>query len=572
MVTRSERRWALWFGVAAAVVTALPYLAAYQVQGDAWRFSGYLFGVEDGNSYTAKMLLGASGAWLFRTPYTPYPQGGVLAFLPYLLLGKLTAPPGQHEQLIALFQLFRAAATVLFGLAAYDFLALFTGSTGLRRLGTALAVLGGGLGWLALLGLGWLWRSSPLGVVLPGMDLPMEFYSPETFGFLMVFGLPHLAAARALLLWGLRDYLRPPESGLRWARPGLLWLLMGLLQPLTVISGWAVLAAHVTLVAAAGRLRAGWSPSQAGAVLREYVLRAARIGLLSAPVVIYTFLAFRLDPFLRGWESQNRIVSPPFHHYLLAFGLVLVLALWGVRPLWRGSPGGRPDLDADQQGNTDHLADPASARAASIRRAAGWLPLAWAAAFPLLAYAPYNLQRRLPDGIWMALLALALAGIERGMPPAGRRWALRGLVSLGFLTTLLVYAGAALSVLNQGRPVFRPAAEVRAFEALAAQARPGDLVLAAYETGNALPAYAPVRVFVGLGPESINRAELDERIACFYGPDCANSEREALLADFDARYVWSGPAERALGGFDPGAIPVLELVYREEGYEIYRRR
>jgi hypothetical protein len=83
---------------------------AFQTQGEAWRFTGFVFAVEDGNSYIAKMLLGANGAWLFRTPYTADPQRGVLAFLPYLLLGKLAAGEGIHEQLVALFHLFRILA------------------------------------------------------------------------------------------------------------------------------------------------------------------------------------------------------------------------------------------------------------------------------------------------------------------------------------------------------------------------------------------------------------------------------------------------------------------------------
>ena len=39
---------------------------------------GFIFAVEDGNSYIAKMLSGVQGAWLFRTPYTSMQQGGVL--------------------------------------------------------------------------------------------------------------------------------------------------------------------------------------------------------------------------------------------------------------------------------------------------------------------------------------------------------------------------------------------------------------------------------------------------------------------------------------------------------------
>ena len=54
----------------------------FWLQGSDWRFTGFFIGVEDGNSYIAKMLSGTAGNWIFRTPYTAYPQNGFLAFLP----------------------------------------------------------------------------------------------------------------------------------------------------------------------------------------------------------------------------------------------------------------------------------------------------------------------------------------------------------------------------------------------------------------------------------------------------------------------------------------------------------
>ena len=41
---------------------------------------------------------------------------------------------------------------------------------------------------------------------------------------------------------------------------------------------------------------------------------------------------------------------------------------------------------------------------------AGLLPAAWVALLPVLAYLPVNLQRRLPDGVWVAWVILADGG------------------------------------------------------------------------------------------------------------------------------------------------------------------
>ncbi|MBI4769225.1 MAG: hypothetical protein HY784_02125 [Chloroflexi bacterium] len=157
------------------LLTLLPYLQGFARQTAAWRFSGFVFGVEDGNSYIAKMLQGHAGAWLYRLPYSSEPQRGALIHPYYLLLGKLAVGPGAlHGQLLALFQLARLGSGFVMLLATYRFLAEFLPAVGARRIGLLLAALGGGLGWLlALLG-----REGWLG------SLPLDFYSPETFGFL----------------------------------------------------------------------------------------------------------------------------------------------------------------------------------------------------------------------------------------------------------------------------------------------------------------------------------------------------------------------------------------------------
>jgi hypothetical protein len=199
-VSKEERVWAFRFSLLVLLITTIPYWIGFASAGSDWRFAGFIFGIEDGNSYIAKMLSGAAGSWLFRTPYTAEPQGGFLAFLPYILLGKLTSAPGQHEQLLVLFQLFRMVGIFMFIFATYEFVALFIDQQGWRKAAVVLVALGGGIGWLFMLFFG------------KGDRLPLEFYSPETFGFLSLYGLPHLAVARGLLVWGLVCYLLPSST------------------------------------------------------------------------------------------------------------------------------------------------------------------------------------------------------------------------------------------------------------------------------------------------------------------------------------------------------------------------
>jgi len=530
-----ERRWVLAFGLVVMLFTSLPYLLGFSTQGDAWRFTGFVFAVEDGNSYIAKMLTGSVGSWLFRSPYTTAPQTGVIALLPYILLGKLAAAPGLHEQLVAIFHLFRIATGCLVLLATYDFLSFYFTDVRQRRWGLVLAALGGGLGWvLVLLGqTGWL------------DSLPLEYYSPETFGFLALYGLPHLSLARAAMLWGLLIYLRAEQGDIRadWRaaiRTGMCWLLAALCQPLAALVMGIVLGLHLL----ARGLQAAWQSRRSKSsdwggwcrLVRFVVLSA----LIPAPFLLYNALAFSLDPYLKAWTAQNLILSPPFPHYLLAYGLLIPFLPLGARGLLRAMP------------------------------QAGWLPLAWVLASPFLAYAPVNLQRRLVEGVWVALIIISMYAVQRE-GQRGVSWrTFQAATLLLFPSTILLLAGGLLSAARPAYPLFRPADEAAVFEYIARNASPGMVVLASYESGNALPAWVPVRVLIGHGPESADLANLRPQVMRFFQPETSEADRRALLSKHQVAFLLYGPSERALGAWDPSQQPYLENIFQSGSYVLYR--
>ncbi len=517
-----DRKFTLSFALLVMLLTTLPYLVGFAAQGDAWRFSGFVFGVEDGNSYLAKMLRGAAGDFLFRTPYTAYAQRGALAYLPYLLLGKLSAPPAQHEQLVALFHLFRLVAGVLAILATRDFLDFLLPDRRGQRWALVLVTLGGGLGWLITL----------LGGPAPGWyNLPLEFYSPESFGFLALYGLPHLAMARALLLWGLRVLLEKRP----W-RAGLLWLLMGLFQPLAIVTAWAITAAFTGMQIVGRLLRPRGTPFPWRETRATLQGAALPVGI-SSPLVLYTALTFGRDPVLRTWSAQNLIASPPPVQYLLAYALPLPFVLhWLVRN------------------------KPWQARRPQDALLFGWLLL-----FPWLAYAPYNLQRRLPEGIWVAIVSAAVLGAQSGL----FRRVFDFLMPLTLPSSLLLLLGGLLSVLHPAPPLFVPAEQAALYENLAAQAGPRDVALGAFESGNVLPAWAPVYVVIGHGPESVHLDELRPRVVAFYAAETSPQARHALLETFHVRWVLWGPAERALGNANLAQMPFLRLRDVRGEYDLF---
>jgi hypothetical protein len=139
-----------------------------------------------------------------------------------------------------------------------------------------------------------------------------------------------------------------------------------------------------------------------------------------------------------------------------------------------------------------------------------------------------------------------------------------------FPSTAMLLVGGVLAVRSPSAPLFRPQDEVRVFEYLQSQEEVNKVVLTAYETGNALPAWAPVRVVIGHGPESVKLAELEPQVRAFYTADTLDIQRMDLIRQFDVRYVLWGPAERALGSWSPYQADYLHPVYQSGTYQLFQ--
>lgn len=456
-----EWRWLAIASLAVVALTSLPYLIAFLSQGDDWYFSGFLIAVEDGNSYIAKMLRGAQGDWLFRSPYSTMPQTGALLYWPYLLLGKLIGPSASHQSYLLTFHFFRLFSNLALCLVTYVFISHFVERINLRRTAWFIALLGGGLGWL-LIALG---QPELLG------SIPLEFYSPESFGFLTLFTFPHLSLGRTLMLLTLLAYLSPK---LHTWRIAVLWLALALVHILSAAITLLVIVSHWLIIWLwrRGLPSKGLSELDIGRVL--WPLLGAGLPLL------YNLVVFAVDPYLQAWSQQNHIVSPHPLHYVIAYGLLLPFAWLGLSALQSRRP---------EEG----------------RFLAHWLFLA-----VLLLFIPIGLQRRFVEGIWVVLTVLAVAAFDGAAGLRWKRWRW-GLAAI-FPSTLLLLLGSVQLAGEPNSPSFLSSSVASTLESLEDVAEQSDVVLTPFELGNALPAYAPLRVVIGHGPESVELANLRDRV------------------------------------------------------------
>ncbi len=560
-MSRVEWRNVLLLALAVVAITTAPYLLAWAKQGESpqgdWRFSGFLFGVEDGSSYLGKMRLGARGVWDFFLFYTPEAHDGVpLVFLPYILPGQIVGhfvsdtDPALTPALIVTYHLLRVVCDVLLIVTIYRFAAAFLADPRDRLIATMLAALGGGLGWLQ---------------ALTGQSaLPADFYIPEGFSFLILFGLPHLALARAALLGGLLALMRSlpystavlparwqiAQGQWRWLlAAGALWLVVGLSVPFYFVIIYCILGAWGL---------AAWVKKRRFPL--ALFVRAVIAAGITLPLFLYYTIAFSANPAFAAWSSQNNLASPAPLVYLLGYLPLGALAVFGIRRTWNGWAGLKP--------------------ARTDRR--GVLLVGWVLIVPILVYLPINVQRRMSEAVIVPLAVLAAVGLrvlaERSLPRV-----LRGaLVGVTLLTSIFLLLGGFLAAATPARPLFRPAAEIAAFNWLNAHSQPGEIALSAVETGNVLPAWTHLRTYMGHGPETINWPFKTARLEYFYSDRMSAAERTDFFATPCAlafpcagpiRYVLFGPLERALAPDDsPAWAAGMTKIYDAAGYQIYATR
>jgi hypothetical protein len=363
---------------------------------------------------------------------------------------------------------------------------------------------------------------------------PLELTSPEAFGFLSLFGIPHLAAARALLMLALAWFLTPLPAGKakrQGAKIGAALIGLWLFQPLTVLIAWAVMAAYLAVLFMRNRSGRAASPVS----LRDPLVRTLIAVGISIPPVAYTALSFALDPVLRLWGAQNFLPSSPFGEYLLSYSVLLLPALAGAYLALRGDD--------------------------------RWLlPIVWALIFPVMIYLPISVQRRMAEGFWVVPVVLALYFVEKKV--TGRaRWAALALgMALMLPAAALFYGWALARSAAPAAPAFLPAAEVSALEWMDANAQPGAIVLSGYSPGNALPAYAGLVSFIGHGPETLNGTQKMLLVQAVFDGARPDAERLAALQQSGARYVLVGPEERAKMGT---GVPGCRRIYSVDGWEVW---
>jgi len=522
----SAREWrrVLVLALALAALTSIPYVLGWLRSDATHIYSGATLDLMDYNSYLAKMQQGAAGQWRFTITYTSEEHAGGFVYPFYLLLGHIAGWTGLSLPLV--YQLARLLCALGMVAAIYRLMAALLAAPAWRWIACLLACAGGGLGWLQLL-------IAPTAV---GGISPIDFWLMDGFPYFSALTFPHFTAAVALMALALAGFL----ALLRATRA-------------SALAGAALCMFSLTLIHPFGGgltfLIAGLYGALALAQRRTNLRRALPAGLAlalpAAPILGYDAWLFSTQPAFRAWAAQNITLSPPPGHYLASYGLLLALAVAGLT--W-----------------------------ALPQRGPLWLAGAWLLAVALLVYAPTNLQRRFLEGVMVPLGALATVGatllLRRIRARAWRRRAWLLLVALTWPSNLALTAGVSAAALARSPSLFYPGDLIAAVDWVGANAGPETVVFSALETGNLIPARTGRRVYLGHWIETQDYARKREEVSAFFAGALTEAAQRALLRAGHITHVFHGPAERALGGFEPARAAYLEPAFCAGDVVLYRVR
>jgi hypothetical protein len=500
------------------VVTAalVPYLIAGRLAHPG-SFNGFLINPLDGFSYLAKMRQGVNGSWSFHLPYTSEPGSDSYIFLFYIFLGNLAR--WLNISLLTVYYAARFLAGFIMFCLAYFFYSQLFEEKHLKWSATLLTMFGSGLGWLAV----------PFGIQASDLSIP------ESLPFLSAYANPHFPLATAVMLGAVLSIFKKERIWIRSITAFTCGTLLGIILPFSIVS----LVIGVGIWQVLEGLHEGWG-GLSGFLRKQRAHLLPYIALIGGalPWVTYDLWLSRSHPILSIWNAQNITLSPPITDYVIGYGLILILAIFGIM----------------KTGLQD--------------RPRGRLFIAWALSNVILLYIPFNFQRRMTLGLFFPLAGLAVLGLERIV--GGRekyRAAFLFLLILSVPSSLLVIGAGLSGVRKQDPSVIHLPGELEAYTWLDENAPPGTLILASPVIGNRLPAFVDVRVLYGHPFETPYAESQKSLVESLYSWEGSIPEAVDFIDQLKLDYVFFGERERVLG--QPKWIMDLPLVFTLESVEIY---
>ncbi len=415
---QTERR--IVFGLIAFTLLAscLPYLLGYFSVPPGASFIGTVYNIDDYCNYLSWLRQMGDGHFFLHNFFTTDPQKDLEFNVFFWLLGRVMAVTHCSPQ--AALQIARVGGGVGLLWLVYKFYRhCLPENIPARLTAFGFACVSSGFGWVQ-----WSrWHDKNL----PGG--PVDAWQPEAYTFLSIYTSALMTVSTLLILGTLYALLLGEQTG-RWkyaVTAGVCGGILGNMHSYDVLhlsAAWGVFLVVLTIIRRGRGMAGSW-------------YRAAVALALTLPTTLYMYYVFSAEAVFHK-RANVPTLSPAFWHYILAYGVVFLLALLAAWLLVRrGSPAPNNGATAPDGGARLELVSAPASDPTPPELGAGGpsLPLLFAACWAvggfLVCYLPFAFQRKMLMGEHLPLCLLAGVGaawLAQRLAPSVRPLALAGLV------------------------------------------------------------------------------------------------------------------------------------------------
>lgn len=532
-ISTREWRWVWVVILGVLLLTSLPYLYGYLSSPPDKQFMGLMLDVPDHGQYLS-WWRSFQSALLVPNKLTPEPNEPLFFNLLWWALAQITRFTGLGYA--PLFQIFRWIAGASFLWAAYRLIAQFLVEVRRRRTAFLLVTFSSGLGWVLVL----------LKYTLTGGDLlfPLDVFIAEGNSFLCVLAFPHFTLALTFIALTFEFIWRgwAEKRTRHMITAGVLALILGWSHTYDLLIVYGVMGTFALLVWL--KERAFPWPLFWGGVI---------VVALSCSGAIYSVILTSVDPL---WEevlaqfANAGVYTPSPPHLIILFGLPLILAVvaWAAL-IWKKAWG------------DENL-----------------FILGWFSAGAVLNYIPTDFQIHMLNGWQIPMMILCAQGLHSKFTIRNSQFAIgekaRRLIIVAFLlavlpTNLYLWTWRFIDLRRHDYPYYLHHDEIAALDWLRENSSPDEVVLSSLTVGQYVPALSGNTAFLAHWAQTVDFYDKEQRVAKFFDDATPDPQRAETVAAFGVDYVLHGPAERALGAFDPAAAPWLALTYSSSKVNVF---
>lgn len=532
----SKKEWWLvgLLALLVIIITASPFVYGYIVSvKEDLVFSGiHHYAPGDTNVFLSMIEQVKQGNNVFINLYTSEPQLRAQINPLWLSVGWL-AKLFNLPNLLAL-HIARSLWIMIFCFVAYLFIAYFFQDKIKRKIIIIFILFSSGLGFL-------------FNQILYDQnniyEHPTDIWVTESITFSTLFHSPHLIASLTLIILTFLLMLMSFEKNkyLYSVLGGFSCLLMLSFHPFNGPTIYGVLGVYLLFLFIKNKK-----------IMWTYLKHFAILCLIPLPAVLYYFLIYEADEIVRNWNAQNILPSPSVWMYLIGYGLLLSLLIFGIWKIVKKYDQKRIFI------------------------------VLWFFTSAVLLYIPLSFQRRLSEGLHIPIAILAAIGIISILNYISQKRGQNSNLIVGLIIFFSIFLPMTnLQVIGQDFYLFTKSkdnpyyfymyqGEKEAMNWLRDNLSKEEKVFSSMLTGNFIPAYSGRVVWIGHSPQTADLANKIELQNWFWENDSEIEKKYDLLKSYDLDYLYYGGEEKNLGTFDPATKNYLREVFWNNKVVIYK--